>query len=625
MKSIAFFPTPFPGEDFRSVLYRYHILSLNPEISSSNKELFGSGSNFTTFPRALGKLLEKLPTSVLTVNQIIENHTLIPVLFPFLSKSKKEYILNDVKRGEELKDSFVGKLVGNKNGKLVSPHIKYCPYCIKEDMSKYGWSFIHREHQFAFIHNCHVHSIALLTHCNECGLEFMYSPVNGTCKNGHEILISSTKDINNDFERNLYNDLEYLFLNFASIDLSLIKIRFIEYLNANGYLDSNGQVRRLSLIKDFLNYYSPSVFETFGLNKKHMLQRYAVESVLYNENLVVNLPFNLLLIRYLAGSIKIFIQDQLPYTCDIPFPIGPWRCENKFCPKYQQFTIKKRTCEEMPSKRIIGKFSCEFCEGEYKMEWKEIKKPKYKMITFPEKKVELVCALLENGQVPAEIAEKLYCSEYLVKEIMKNKYRTNPRIISSTYFQEVASTIENEMENSKRNLYRKKILEIIKDNPELGRYQLSLKCKSEYHWLKRNDRSWLEGHVQPSRSFNRFDWSVVDEALAIRIREVGKLLLKSNPNMRIGSYTIINAMEKIERGRLKSYIQHLPKSKVALEECAETKEDYQIRHLPALVWQLRHHYNYKSITIEVIMAYRRSYRGISDEMKEILSEKLKSL
>ncbi|MNY79533.1 hypothetical protein D3C86_2202010 [compost metagenome] len=55
----------------------------------------------------------------------------------------------------------------------------------------------------------------------------------------------------------------------------------------------------------------------------------------------------------------------------------------------------------------------------------------------------------------------------------------------------------------------------------------------------------------------------------------------------------MGALNNNERGRTKNYIKQLPKTDQALHECAETKEQYQIRHLPALVWQLRNHYHYK--------------------------------
>lgn len=125
-----------------------------------------------------------------------------------------------------------------------------------------------------------------------------------------------------------------------------------------------------------------------------------------------------------------------------------------------------------------------------------------------------------------------------------------------------------------------------------------------------------------SKSIDKLDWKEVDQNLAHRVKMVSSQLINSNPSTRVARYSIMGALTKRERGRIKTYIRHLPKTDQALNECAETKEEYQIRHLPALVQQLRTHYNYEKVTIDTIMSYRRSYRGISDDMKEILRVKL---
>lgn len=108
----------------------------------------------------------------------------------------------------------------------------------------------------------------------------------------------------------------------------------------------------------------------------------------------------------------------------------------------------------------------------------------------------------------------------------------------------------------------------------------------------------MEQQLPSSRSFERFDWNDVDEALEAKVREVAKQLIESNPNTRVGRYSIMGALTLNERGRIKNYIKHLPRTDQALNECAETKEQYQIRHLPTLVWQLRNHYDYKEITLD---------------------------
>lgn len=179
----------------------------------------------------------------------------------------------------------------------------------------------------------------------------------------------------------------------------------------------------------------------------------------------------------------------------------------------------------------------------------------------------------------------------------------------------------NSLELNKEK-YRTRLLGVLKENDDLKRSEIKKKCVTAYAWLKNNDNAWFEKQLPPSQSIKKFDWNEVDRKLAQRVKTVSIQLIKSNPNTRVARYSIMEAWTKRKSGRIKTYIKHLPQTEQALNECAETKEQYQIRHSSALVRQLRTHFNYGEVTLETIMSYRRSYRGISDEMKEILRAKL---
>nr|WP_242066137.1 TnsD family transposase [Brevibacillus laterosporus] len=627
--SIGYFPTPLPNEDFRSILYRYHLCSLNPELTDTNKELFDSKTEFTVFPRGLEVMLRKLPLSYkFTVKSIINNYTLLPLLLPFISERRKEEVLNDIYYGGGLAESCVGKLVGNKYGKSVSELIKYCPSCMKEDMSNYGCSYIHREHQIAFIYNCNKHSVKLISHCDDCGVELKYSSVTGKCKNGHRLEFRNNNDDNDVFEKNLYKDLHFLISNSNDIKFWLIKQRYLEYLSSRGYLEFEGKrIRRKIFIRDFTAAYTPEQFTRLGIDVEHITQRNTLERVFWDDPMVINLPLILLIIRFLAGSLENFILIGIPYSCEIPFGTGPWSCENKHCPSYKKMTIHRCNRVDKGFGRVSCTFICEDCQVGYVIEWKlrtVAKEKKHKKIIYSKEKEDLVIQFLEERRPYKEIAGKLYCSVDYVKRVGKEYLNQQKTGVLSTY-NEVAATVEINQDNFKKKIYRRVLQRVLNDYPRLNRYQLCLKCRKAYMWLKHNDSIWFEQHLPPSKSFKRFDWNEVDEALAIRVKEVAQQLKLSNPSTQVRRYTIMSALSNNENGRLKNYIQHLPKSDQALIECAETKEQYQIRHLPALVWQLKTYYNYREVTIESIQAYRRSYRGITDDFKHVLREKLKEI
>lgn len=628
MVQVVQFPTPLRGEDFRSVLYRYHLYSLNPEITDTNQELFGTKSNFTVFPRALEVLLRKLPNpNLLQSSTIIENHTLLPLLLPFMTEERMSAIIYEVKHGGGLSDSYVGKLAGNKYGKSISDEIRYCPFCVEEDMTNFGCGYIHREHQLAFTSTCYVHNVKLISRCSSCNENLMYSPISGKCKNGHHITSLMTSEENDTLEKELYSDLQYLFANHKEIKAWLIRQRFLEYLHFKDYLEKYGRrIKRAKLVKDFLDYFPRETLDKLGLDEQYIMQRNTFERIFWDAPLVINFPLNLLIIRFLAGSLKTFITESIPYVCKIPFTDGPWQCQNKYCPSYLDYSVKSCTRVSNGYRGVSGKFQCSVCQGEYTTEWRwrhGFIRANYKIINYPKEKDQQVEEMLNSGYSPDDISKKLYCSPKYVKVLAKKQMESHQLTLFD--FGKIAATVEQEVESPKKMQFRETLLNVIKENPGLSRYKICLKCKPQYEWLKRNDRDWLEQQLPSSRSFERFDWNEVDEVLEAKVREVAKQLIVSNPNTRVSRYSIMGALTMNERGRIKNYLKHLPKTDQALNECAETKEQYQIRHLPALVWQLRNHYDYKEITLDTILSYRRSYRGISDDMKEVLKERLKSL
>lgn len=222
-----------------------------------------------------------------------------------------------------------------------------------------------------------------------------------------------------------------------------------------------------------------------------------------------------------------------------------------------------------------------------------------------------------SGKKIKEIAELLYCSTKTISAILKKGANRSGHDIAAKEIElamsETAVSIENLL---KKERYRKKVLEIIKNNPGLKRYDICLKSKSAYYWLKKYDSHWLESHLPPPRSIVRFSWEEVDLELSERVKKVAKELINSNPNTRVGKYAIINALTKQERGRIKSYLNNMPITAKVLENEAETVEEYQIRHVPAIVHQLRTYYNYTIIKVDTILSYRKSYRKCSIEMKK---------
>lgn len=88
---LTYFPAPLPGEWWYSVLCRYHVRSGNPKHATTISELYGGR------PMVHGRLipggdcaaiLSNLPPGVLSLDDVLAHHTLLPYYTRFFHRTK---------------------------------------------------------------------------------------------------------------------------------------------------------------------------------------------------------------------------------------------------------------------------------------------------------------------------------------------------------------------------------------------------------------------------------------------------------------------------------------------------------------------------------------------------------
>ena len=144
---LIYFPTPYPGEWWYSVLCRYHVRSGNPKHATTINELCGGR------PMVHGRLvpggdcaaiLSNLPPGVLLLNDVLANHTLLPYYTRFFPMDKKQQVWEALRAGR-------------------GSGITSCPNCYLLDTQEYGEPFWHRVHQIPLLGYCPMHKIPLVT------------------------------------------------------------------------------------------------------------------------------------------------------------------------------------------------------------------------------------------------------------------------------------------------------------------------------------------------------------------------------------------------------------------------------------------------------------------------------
>ena len=160
---LSFFPTPYPDELLYSVLCRYHLRSGNRSFRQTQLDLFNTAGIkrcYLGLPNNLTTLVHQLPFgSNLTINQILEKHTLFPYYRRFLTN-------REVKRLQELMEGKESKSIAQvakiPNLRLYYPkHLRFCPLCLGKDLQQYGETYWHRNHQVSGIRVCLTHGVGL--------------------------------------------------------------------------------------------------------------------------------------------------------------------------------------------------------------------------------------------------------------------------------------------------------------------------------------------------------------------------------------------------------------------------------------------------------------------------------
>lgn len=156
---LNFFPTPYPGEWWYSILCRYHVRSGNTSVQTTNRELFCGRSTANLgklFPnQTVQEVVSQVPDQVLTIENALLNHTLFNYYMRFFSLEYKKKAFETLRNGEGLSGT-VWSIFSSTNWTL-----RYCPCCVEEDMQKYGEPYWHREHQIPEMRTCPKHGCRL--------------------------------------------------------------------------------------------------------------------------------------------------------------------------------------------------------------------------------------------------------------------------------------------------------------------------------------------------------------------------------------------------------------------------------------------------------------------------------
>lgn len=158
---IVQFPQFYPDELVYSLLARYYTQTGYMRYVFAAEDLFLSKTvrpdvdflNQYT-PEALGML-----TRELTMEQIVEKHTMFPCYGRFLNKERRNKAFQAL---VQMQGNYHNLLPMPKQKNGEGRYLRYCPVCAKEDRKRYGETYWHRVHQMPGICVCPEHGCYLV-------------------------------------------------------------------------------------------------------------------------------------------------------------------------------------------------------------------------------------------------------------------------------------------------------------------------------------------------------------------------------------------------------------------------------------------------------------------------------
>lgn len=359
---LAYFPTPYPDELLLSVLARLADTMQYPDENDLSTAIYGQWvlKIAADLPNRLADLVAVLPPGhTLTVDQLIDEHTLFPFYQPFLS----------AERAEQLRSLMRGKGGGSvywcagtlSHLRPVPKFLRFCHPCMLEDRQQYGQCYWHRLHQVPGVYVCPRHGTPL-----QDSLVPMYDRGPGQRYMSAERALAKVEPVPD----NLSPVTEPVLLQLAQdaawllqqrqpqLTPATLSARFHHVLARQGLATYTGKVRISDFMAAFGRHYAPELLHFLECAINYDDGSAWPLRLIKTTGMATLMPLHCLLVIYFLGyTAESFFA--LP-TQGSYFGAGPWPCLNPICEHYQRAVIER--CQvDYVNIRLQATFVCPWC------------------------------------------------------------------------------------------------------------------------------------------------------------------------------------------------------------------------------------------------------------------------
>jgi hypothetical protein len=575
---LPWFPLILPDELLYSACARYAQMFSYPNMKDVNLDLFGQAHKtaISDFPSHLEFFVSILPTEAkVTVEDIIQHHTLLPLFAPFQPLER----IQEIKIGMSQQGLTKARLGAHAQRYRMSEHLMCCRQCIAEDLAKYGFSYWHRSHQIAGINVCPIHHLRLQqgftynsrkTRHQYVALTSNLVDQNQTEFSPHSILL------------NLAKDIEWLLQNQPTPrDLVILQKHYLHLLAEKKLATYSGRVKMQHLIESFNNWLPVSIRNQLSLEPLKQDHSWLARLVRHPRSSQHPIR-HLLLIQFLGHS----AQSIFEYNTVQPFGNAPFPCLNTTCPDHLKKRIQGiKTKFTKDHGKPIGYFFCAKCGFIYQRTGPDQhQNDQFRYDRIPRFGWLWEKTLKNLWVVPNTSLRSL--SKQLGVDPITAKRQAKRLQLGFRSRQKNPVTQQIKPKPLTRILYTlepQKLAwkDLIKNYPSQSTEQLRSINPALYAWLYRIDKEWLAKN-SPSKIKKRIryqpNWKSRDQELQQQIVILSKKLLEqqSKPSQ----ISITSLLREVNAtGQYFRHRQHYPLTTATLLQYAESRVDFAIRRI----------------------------------------------
>lgn len=599
---VGCFPDPEEDEIVYSMCARFRDRMDYSSNRSIVQELFSSGNVVATleFPSHLSALVANLsPRNDLTVDYLIDKHTLLPLFSPFLPLERVKRIREDMAGDRGL---AIHMRVGLMASQLHLPEwIRYCPVCLEADKANFKESYWRRTHQATGVEVCPIHHVMLENgitrkQVNHPRYRFISAETAAQVKPARP----SNTHIFGPMLEMIAQDVAWLLnQNLPPLPFDSFKDRYLWLLSDRGLVTHRTRLRIRELVEEFKAFYQADFLKLLNCQIEENVTENWLLRLIRSEANAHSPVRHLLLMHFLECTAEEFFNLAVE---EKPFGNAPWPCLNFVCQSHPESVIL--TCDSRSSPYVegkpIGTFACPCCGYVYARTGPDLSEDdKYKpgkIVAFGPVWDAKLKELWLNPEVSLrEIGRQLDVDPRTVKRHAARLGLLFPRPgrqCSPLRTQELLRS-----EKSKAVLpdvllaHQTEWLTLRAENPNASITQLRHLKPGLYSWFYRNDRNFLERQKPERRKrvkepVSRVDWAMRDEQLAVAVKPAVSRL-KKRPGRPVQITISAIGRELGQLGLIQQHLDKLPLTAQVLKEVVETREAYGLRRIEWAIEQYR--------------------------------------